>query len=332
MSLKTLYPFKVRTALFIILLSFGVQLWTSNGNCNECWNLVGVNATWKQRNSSGNWVKVSPRNLKTHLTTDGSWQWVEYENTPYPNGRLIINGGWSPPPGQYCSNSRVRISLKLSNRAINRKNRNNVANLSWGVIGKYGDGLTQIYIAHDEPGKTGTGEIRLHSGPEGSRGLAGWRAKMEIGNMRTGLRGTIDYLYSRMNGAAGKIGSGNSSAGRNANGFTSLKGNDDSFVRSLYYSILGRRPDEGGVKTWKNWLSQGRSREWVIAQFFNSQEYRNKRKSNAEYVKDLYRGVLGRKPDSGGMRHWLNQLSHGSSRQDVLNGFLRSKEYRMRTS
>ena len=226
----------------------------------------------------------------------------------------------------------MRISLKLSNRAINRKDRNNVANLSWGANSKYGSGLEQIYIAHDEPGKSGTGEIRLHNGPKSSKDFTGWSAHIDIGDMRTGLRGTIDYLYSRMNGAAGKIGSGNSSTGGNVTDFTKLKGNDDSFVRSLYYSILGRRPDEGGVKTWKNWLSQGRSRGWVIAQFFNSQEYRNKRKSNAEYVKDLYRGVLGRKPDSGGMRQWLNQLSHGSSRQDVLNVFLRSKEYRMRTS
>ncbi|WDP83948.1 MAG: DUF4214 domain-containing protein [Desulfobacter sp.] len=112
----------------------------------------------------------------------------------------------------------------------------------------------------------------------------------------------------------------------------SLNANDDTFVRSLYYSILDRQPDKAGVRHWKQLLDQGQSRTWVITQFFKSFEYTNRHKNNTEYVRDLYQGVLGRQPDPGGLAHWVNRLNSGSSRQSVLNGFLNSKEYHSRTS
>ncbi len=107
-----------------------------------------------------------------------------------------------------------------------------------------------------------------------------------------------------------------------------INSNNDAFVRSLYRSILDRNPDEGGVRTWMNWLESGKSRSWVITQFFQSKEYLNLNKSNVNYVRDLYQGVLGRQPDSGGLNHWVNYLKQGRSRSTVLNDFLNSREYR----
>ena len=111
-----------------------------------------------------------------------------------------------------------------------------------------------------------------------------------------------------------------------------LNANNDTFVRSLYYSILDRRHDEAGVRYWKQSLDRGKSRAWIITQFFNSPEYLSKHKNNTEYVRDLYQGVLGRQPDPGELSHWVNRLNSGNSRQFVLNGFINSKEYRSRTS
>lgn len=52
--------------------------------------------------------------------------------------------------------------------------------------------------------------------------------------------------------------------------------------------------------------------------------------SNAEYVRRLYNGVLGRNYDQGGYDFWVHSLQYGSSRMEVLNGFLYSEEFAQR--
>ena len=44
------------------------------------------------------------------------------------------------------------------------------------------------------------------------------------------------------------------------------------------------------------------------------------------YVADLFEGVLGRPPDSGGLSYWVEQLAAGASEADVLHAFVRSEE------
>ena len=46
-----------------------------------------------------------------------------------------------------------------------------------------------------------------------------------------------------------------------------------------------------------------------------------------DYVRRLYNAVLGRNPDQGGYDFWVHSLQYGSSRMDVLNGFLYSEEF-----
>ncbi|HVJ81840.1 MAG TPA: DUF4214 domain-containing protein [Planctomycetia bacterium] len=48
------------------------------------------------------------------------------------------------------------------------------------------------------------------------------------------------------------------------------------------------------------------------------------------FVRSLYRGILGREVDAAGFESWVNDLRSGASREDVVNGFLRSREYRLR--
>ena len=106
-----------------------------------------------------------------------------------------------------------------------------------------------------------------------------------------------------------------------------VSGSDEEFVTSLYRAVLDREPDAGGLANWVNWLKRGQSREWVITQFFSSREYLSKGKTDREFVRDLYQGVLGREPDAGGWNQWVNSLRRGMSRQDCLNGFFQSAEY-----
>ncbi len=50
--------------------------------------------------------------------------------------------------------------------------------------------------------------------------------------------------------------------------------------------------------------------------------------SDADYVRGLYRSLLGREPDAGGMAAHLKGLSTGASRADILKVFLESPEFK----
>lgn len=50
--------------------------------------------------------------------------------------------------------------------------------------------------------------------------------------------------------------------------------------------------------------------------------------ADGEYVKSLYRDVLGREPDADGFKAHMNGLAHGMSRDAIKNVFLTSPEYR----
>lgn len=95
-------------------------------------------------------------------------------------------------------------------------------------------------------------------------------------------------------------------------------GGDEAFVTALYRTILDREPDDGGLRHWLNWLARGKSRQWVMAQFFASDEYRSRGKSDREYIRDLYQATRFREPTEGEMRDALGRLARGESRGGLL--------------
>ncbi|MBP5528591.1 MAG: DUF4214 domain-containing protein [Lachnospiraceae bacterium] len=50
--------------------------------------------------------------------------------------------------------------------------------------------------------------------------------------------------------------------------------NNDAFVRVMYKAFFNREADAGGYATWMNWLSNGRTRKSVVAEFVNSDEFK----------------------------------------------------------
>ena len=102
-----------------------------------------------------------------------------------------------------------------------------------------------------------------------------------------------------------------------------------AFVTRLYEKCLGRQPDAGGLNTWVTVLSNGSwTAERVAWGFVFSKEYTNRRVSNDEYVKMLYRVYMDREADTSGYNTWMNALNSGWSREQVMEGFSRSVEFR----
>ena len=102
----------------------------------------------------------------------------------------------------------------------------------------------------------------------------------------------------------------------------------EAYVTRCYQIILGRDPDEGGLKTWYNELNTGRkAAAEIIDQFVSSAEFTNKKVSNAEAVEILYKAMLDRSSDPAGRADWVAKLNAGQPLQAVINGFCGSAEF-----
>ncbi len=68
-----------------------------------------------------------------------------------------------------------------------------------------------------------------------------------------------------------------------------------------------------------------------IKAFFNSADYQSRHRSNAEFITDLYRGILRREPNSAGFDAWLAALKNNpdpaGARVHAVGKFLESPEY-----
>ena len=100
------------------------------------------------------------------------------------------------------------------------------------------------------------------------------------------------------------------------------------FVRRMYNVCLDRTPDEEGLNYWCSLLwNQSMSGSEIAGGFVFSPEFQSKNLSDAEYVEYLYKIFFDRVSDAKGKQYWLGQLSSGSSRKEVFEGFTGSKEF-----
>lgn len=104
----------------------------------------------------------------------------------------------------------------------------------------------------------------------------------------------------------------------------------NSFISTCYQNILNRKADSNGLKWWSEAVSQGMKPSIVLDGFFNSKEYKNKKKTDEQFVRDCYLGYLNRKADSSGFKYWLNRMKKGTTRDTIRKGFADSNEFKKR--
>lgn len=93
-------------------------------------------------------------------------------------------------------------------------------------------------------------------------------------------------------------------------------------VAALYHEAFGRTGEAGGVDFWFHQAKAGVSLHDIATGFTQSQEFSPyAAMSDADFVTTLYANAFGRAPDQGGMDFWLQQLSHGATRADLLTEF-----------
>ncbi len=102
----------------------------------------------------------------------------------------------------------------------------------------------------------------------------------------------------------------------------------DSVAR-LYTAGLGRQPERGGFEFWMTEYTAGHRNLPQMASFFTQSDEFNKSYgalSQDGFVRQLYRNVLGREGESGGVAFWNGQMSLGMDRGTVLLRFAESRE------
>jgi hypothetical protein len=88
--------------------------------------------------------------------------------------------------------------------------------------------------------------------------------------------------------------------------------------------VLGREADAGGLA---NALNSDLSIEQLREAFMNSDERRNRGAQREAAIKQLYRDVLGREADAGGL---ANALNSDLSIEQLREAFMNSDEARKR--
>jgi hypothetical protein len=101
------------------------------------------------------------------------------------------------------------------------------------------------------------------------------------------------------------------------------------FVTRIYESVLGRTPDTSGLTYWTNALISGdKTGATVSANVIFSGEYTKKNASDEEFIKTLYRSMMGREADDSGLKTWKEYLDNGVSREYVFRRFVLSSEFK----
>ena len=110
-----------------------------------------------------------------------------------------------------------------------------------------------------------------------------------------------------------------------------------NLVTKYYNDILERAPEPGGAEGWTTEIERIVSLgidiiEGYIALarlFFNSNEYVMLRKSDSQYITDLYQTFLNRTPTLSEINYWLGFITQGLTRDALLSCFAYSEECKL---
>ena len=104
-------------------------------------------------------------------------------------------------------------------------------------------------------------------------------------------------------------------------------------IARLYRAYFDRAPDSGGWSYWNQVYSRGATVPQISGWFSEGSEFGQLGPlSNRDFVIFVYREVMDREPDSGGLAYWVAELNRGLPRGDLLFYFSESREFLNRTT
>ena len=108
-----------------------------------------------------------------------------------------------------------------------------------------------------------------------------------------------------------------------------------AFVARLYTKALNRKFDVNGLNSWTSKILSVSVYDTygevinTAKGFLNSTEFANRKTSNTEYAKVLYRTILNREPSTSEATSWASKLNKGTAtRSSMLEAFVFSAEFK----
>ncbi len=102
-----------------------------------------------------------------------------------------------------------------------------------------------------------------------------------------------------------------------------------AFVERMYTIVLGRAAEAQGLDDWSaRLMAKEIDGATLVDMFVNSDEFINRNTSDEEYIKILYRAVLGREADADGLKMWKDMLADDWTRDYILDGLVLSVEFK----
>jgi hypothetical protein len=132
-----------------------------------------------------------------------------------------------------------------------------------------------------------------------------------------------------------------------SNEFITRNASDSDFLDIMYMTFFNRAADSGGKAYWQSQLDSGMSRQFILANFVNSNEFSSVCNSYGitrgsiqltepadlnpqvtAFVNRFYQLCLDRDPDSGGLNYWVDLLvTKQSTGANLAQGFVFSSEF-----
>lgn len=137
----------------------------------------------------------------------------------------------------------------------------------------------------------------------------------------------------------------------NSDEFENKNVSDMTFVTMLYRAFFNREPEDGAAEYWVGEIEQGLTRNYIIKQFTESQEfgnvcswygmekgtyeltdYRDQNAGVTKFIVRLYRMALQREYDVDGLNVWCKGLLENimTPGEIAIDGFLNSAEFKNR--
>ncbi len=114
---------------------------------------------------------------------------------------------------------------------------------------------------------------------------------------------------------------------------------ENNLVNDLYRGFLNRLPDTTGFTAQLNAMRAAqasdaaavRSTTLAIAlNFMTGPEYALRARTNTQFIEDCYNGILRRGALAAEIQGWVDLLTAGATRTEVLTGFVNSPEFQLR--
>lgn len=96
----------------------------------------------------------------------------------------------------------------------------------------------------------------------------------------------------------------------------------EAAITTLYETAFGRTADAGGLDYWFDLGRGGVSLKQIADAFTHVAEFSAKAAlSNTDFVQGLYQNTFGRAGEDSGVQYWVDALSHGATRADLILSF-----------